>query len=393
MIRLLMNNRRLRMFLLGSTLSTLGSAMSTVALPLYVLAHFHSSLLLGVVFVARELPGIVLALWAGGLVDRLGAWKSTIVALAVCGVGIGAIPMVGFSFVLTVVSSAVLGIGLTLLSPTVSIYIPALVSDEALESANGAFQSTFMEGNLVGTALGGWIVERGQYGLGFYADAMTYFLAIGTVLLVGPVRPNLVAVQASEQRIINSFRRMVVEILRNKAFTQMLVVDGGMYFAMGAINVALPLYTAHTLRLPWLYSPILMTTGVGELLAGLMSSSVPKLVHEGQEGKWYVGMASLVGMSYILMVLFPSVTTVFVASFIGSIITGLLYVIYASTMQRTIPAEAMGKFQTVMSGLSSAFTGGGSVVAGVLSSGLWGFGISACVLWICAVVSMVLVRA
>lgn len=165
MIHLLMKNRHLRMFLIGSTLSTLGSAMSTVALPLYVLTHFHSSLLLGVVFAARELPGIILAPWVGGLVDRMDTFRSTNIALAICGLGIGSIPMVGFSSTLTVVVSMVLGIGLTLLSPTVALYIPALVSDEELEYANGAFQSTYMVGNLLGTELGGWIGERGQYGL------------------------------------------------------------------------------------------------------------------------------------------------------------------------------------------------------------------------------------
>lgn len=103
-------------------------------------------------------------------------------------------------------------------------------------------------------------------------------------------------------------------------------------------------------------------------------------------------MAGLVGVCYVLIAVLPSVTTVFVASFIGSIITGSLYVIYATTMQRIIPTEVMGRFQTVMSGLSSAFIGGGSMAAGVLNAGPSGFGISACLLWICAMMSMLLVR-
>jgi|GEM_PF-6470391 len=394
MVRLLLNNRRLQMFLLGSTLSTFGTALSSVALPLYVLAHFHSSLLLGIVFVARAIPGIVLARWVGGVVDRLGAYVSTSIALAVCGLGIGVVPVVGFSAGLTVIANMVLGVGLTLLSPTVAMYIPALVPDEELETANGTFQSTFTVGSLLGTALGGWVVQRGYYALGFYGDAVTYFVAIGTVLMVGRVSAvNTIAREPLHHGVTQSLRRIVTDITKNAAFIQMLVVDWGLSFAMGIINVALPLYTAHTLHRPWLYSPLLMAIAVGDLLAGFMSSTARRVIPAGKEGKWYVAMASLVGLTYVFIAVVPTVTAVFAASFIGSVTTGLLYVIYASTVQRTIPAEVMGRFQTVMSGVISALTGGGSLLAGIVGAGSWGFGISACILWTCAMMSIVLVRA
>lgn len=107
------------------------------------------------------------------------------------------------------------------------------------------------------------------------------------MLFVGQAsQADKVADEAYGQVIIDSFRRIVVGIIENRAFAQMLVIDWGLYFTVGAINVALPLYTAHTLHRSWLYSPILMTAGVGELLAGLMSSTIRKFIHEGKESTW-----------------------------------------------------------------------------------------------------------
>lgn len=387
MIRLLLYHRRLRMFLLGSSLSSFGSAMSTVALPLYVLDHFHSPLLLGTVFVARELPGTLLALWIGWLVDRLGAFLSSIIALAVCGTGIGSIPFVAFSAVLTVTSSFVLGIGMSLLSPTVALYVPALVPDDELDVANGAFQSTFMVGDLLGTAVGGWVVSQGHYVWGFYGDALSYFLAAGTVFLVGNV--NLSSKPLGRENtleIFHGFRQLAETVTAQKTLLRMLIVDSGLYFAMGAINVALPLYTVHTLGRPWLYSIVLITSGIGELLAGFLAPNIRVLFQEGYDSKWYIGLASMIGLGYVLLVLWPSVAVALSISFVVSFPTGMLYVVYASKIQRSIPAKMMGRFQTVMAGSSSIFTGGGSVIAGLFGSARLGIGLSVVGLWLAGLV-------
>lgn len=136
--------------------------MSSVSLPLFVLLNYNHHFILGLVFVAREVPSTILAPWVGKFVDRVGAYRATVTAMIICGVTTGLIPVIAFSPVFLLICVFVLGMGLVMLAPTVALYIPKLTIDQFLVEANGAFQVIYSVGNLVGTAAGGELIALGH---------------------------------------------------------------------------------------------------------------------------------------------------------------------------------------------------------------------------------------
>ncbi|AUW95278.1 hypothetical protein BXT84_16035 [Sulfobacillus thermotolerans] len=150
MILLLQKNRRLLLFLLGVFVSTMGSGVTSTILPIFVLNRYHSALFLAIVLGGREVSVILCSPWLGAVVDKVGGYNTTLIALSLSALAVGSIPFDANWQPLIIVSYVVLGCGMALIAPTVGIYIPHLVDDADLERANGAFQVFYASANLIG---------------------------------------------------------------------------------------------------------------------------------------------------------------------------------------------------------------------------------------------------
>jgi MFS family permease len=368
LFRLLARNRFLSIFLWGVLMSTIGTSISSVSLPLFVLLNYNHHFILGLVFVAREVPSTILAPWIGKIVDRIGAYRATVIAMLICGVATGLIPFIAFSPVFLLICVFVLGMGLNMLAPTVAVYIPKLTTDQHLDEANGAFQVIWSVGSLVGTATGGGLVALGHYAFAFYLDSATYFFALGTILLIP--KPKFEADGEEVEAAKNGFRDVLRVLRNNRSLLKMIVVEAGIYFLSGIGSVALPLYLTHVLHHPWVFSVALVTTAVGDILAGLFSGylihKIPVITHPTT----YAIVAITVGGGYVLLFLVPSVFLLLTVVLVDGFLIGVFYVVYQSRKQRSVPDRTMGKFQTMISGFGSVFTGGGSIVAGIIRSPL-----------------------
>jgi MFS family permease len=347
-------------------MSTLGTAISSVSLPLFVLLNYNHHFILGLVFVAREVPSTIFVPWVGKYVDRIGTYRATVTAMIVCGVTTGLIPVVAFSPVLLLICIFVLGVGLVMLAPTVAVYIPKLTTDQCLDDANGAFLLIYSVGNLVGTSAGGGLIALGHYGLAFYLDATTYFLALGTILLIP--KPKF-EIGEEETELDSSGFLDVFHVLRNnRSLFKMIAADAGIYVLTGIASVALPLYLTHELHRPWAFSVTLVLTAVGDILAGASSGYLIRKMSIINYPSVYATTALIVGGGYVLLVMLPSVSLLLVVVLVDGFLMGVLVVVYQSHVQRSVPERTMGKFQTMMSGFSSVFTGGGSLLAGIIRS-------------------------
>src|SRR6185312_10013 len=77
----------------GQTVSTLGTNISALALPLLVLALTHSPALAGLLAAARQLPYLLLSLPAGALVDRWDRKRTMIYCDLLRWLAVGSVPL------------------------------------------------------------------------------------------------------------------------------------------------------------------------------------------------------------------------------------------------------------------------------------------------------------
>lgn len=147
----------------GQAISTLGTSMSTLALPLLVLAVTHSSVQAGLIAAAQSAPYFILSLPAGVMIDR---WNRKIIMI-LCDIArwlaYGSVPLAYVLGKLTVIQLY----GVAIISGTAFVFfniaqissLSRVVVKDHLPRANALNQASDSAATLIGPALSGFIIN------------------------------------------------------------------------------------------------------------------------------------------------------------------------------------------------------------------------------------------
>ncbi|HLJ19046.1 MAG TPA: MFS transporter, partial [Stellaceae bacterium] len=183
----LRRNRDFQFFLTGSTVSMLGSRLTTIGLPLLVLALSGSPLVAGWAGFAVAAPSVLVFLPAGALVDRWNPRRAMIAFEAGRGAAIAAVVVLVwvhsravYLLIAVVVMEEILGVFSALSERRLisSIVGPAKTA-KALASAEGRTHMVV----LLGRSLGGFLFGLGQ-ALPFLADAVSFGFSASVLMQV-----------------------------------------------------------------------------------------------------------------------------------------------------------------------------------------------------------------
>jgi MFS family permease len=179
--------RDFRLLWTGQLVSTAGSWISSVALPLLVLDLTGAATDAGVVRFAATLPLLVFTLAAGPIADRydrrrvlLWCEVARLVAIGTLVVGLGAGAV---SLPLVVFVALVVGTGNTFFAVTERASIRQLVPEAGLTDALAQNEVRANVGLIVGQALGGVLYGLGRL-LPFLVDVATYLVSLLTIALI-----------------------------------------------------------------------------------------------------------------------------------------------------------------------------------------------------------------
>lgn len=171
----------------GQTVSIVGSGVSGLAFPLLVLALTHSTAQAGIVSFCGIVPGVLLALPAGALVDRWNRKRVMILcdagrALALGSVALalafGRLSVVLLSVVALAESSLAVFFGLA-----ESAAVPRVVPKEQLTEAVSVNQATGEGASLIGPSLSGVLYSLGQL-LPFVVDSISYGISVLSLIFI-----------------------------------------------------------------------------------------------------------------------------------------------------------------------------------------------------------------
>ncbi|HEU4675142.1 MAG TPA: MFS transporter [Motilibacteraceae bacterium] len=148
----------------AQAVSTTGTRMSLLALPVFVFLTTGSALRTGLVGFAEMLPYVLLKLFGGPLVDRLGPWRASVGSDLAAAVVVGTVPLLHalhtLSFPLLLALVALAG---ALRAPgdgAKSVLLPAVVARAAvpMERAVGLSDGVSRLATMLGAPLGGALV-------------------------------------------------------------------------------------------------------------------------------------------------------------------------------------------------------------------------------------------
>jgi MFS family permease len=347
----LLINRSFRALWIGQFVSILGDRLHYLALLALIVERAHDPLNpapeLALVPAASFLPTILFGPMAGALVD---SWSLRRVLVAS--------DFIRGCIVLLLIPAAVWG-GLpaaltavfllfavnTFFLPARSAVVPEIVPGRDLVRANSLATLAGVAATIVGSALGGILVERVGWRWGFAIDAATYFVSVA---FLAAVRPEPRAAKPAPPRRGETYRalgRDVAEGARiavsHRAVLGSLLALTSLWVAGGALHVAgTVLVVRRTEGFVSGMGGILALLGfgmvAGTLLLAARGSRWPKrpLVSAGLAGT---------GAMIALFALVPVPVASAIAALAAGFCTALLLVTTESVVQSSVGREARGR--------------------------------------------------
>lgn len=272
----LRRDRAFVLFLTARTVSTAGTAVTLVAMPLLVLQRTGSPALASLVTAVEVVPYLVFGLVAGAVADRVDRRRLMVGADLVNAVALASVPLAAATGVLTtghvLVAAAVVATGFVWFDAAAFGALPALVGRDRLGAANGVVWSIGTTVEVAFPAVGGLLVAALGAAYALAADSASYLLSAVALLLVPRAFQSAATAEATRGRLGADIRAGLAFIRHQPAVRTLTVLGVGNSLTAGAVIGLLAVYATRGLgldvtdgRIGVLYT----APAVGGLLAAL----------------------------------------------------------------------------------------------------------------------------
>jgi len=271
-----LRHRNYRLFFSGQTVSLVGTWITRIATSWLVYRLTHSVFLLGVVGFFGQIPTLVLAPFAGVLVDRWNRHRILVVTQVLSMLQSAALAALTFAGIITVADILVLqvvqGVINAFDTPARQAFVVEMVSDRAdLPNAIALNSSMVNASRIIGPSIGGVLIAIAGEGWCFSLDAISYLAVIASLMAM---RLEQSPPRTAETRLLDELRsglRYVSTFLpvRDSLFLLALVATMGMPYTvlMPAIAVNVLHGGPHTLGY------LMTASGVGALAGAFYLAS------------------------------------------------------------------------------------------------------------------------
>ncbi|MBR7835041.1 MFS transporter [Actinospica durhamensis] len=253
----------------GQSVSLVGSAVSTLALPLVALTVLKSSTFqIGALTAASGLPAVLFGLPAGAFVDRwrkrrLMIWCDLARALA-----LGSVPVAAVAGRLTLAQlyavAFVTGALAVFFDAAYQSYLPRLVTRQQLMQGNGKLSSSDGIALLVGPSLGGFLVGLVGAAKAVTADALSYLVSALSLALIREPEPER---RPERRRPVRTIPAEVGQGLRylmgDRLIRPVVLSNATGSFFLAALNALWMVYAVR--NLDWSAHALGLVLGLGSL--------------------------------------------------------------------------------------------------------------------------------
>lgn len=268
--------RNVRLVVLGQGVSALGDRMVPIALAFAVLGLTDSPSDLGYVLGGQTIATLALVLFGGVFGDRL----SRRTVMVTCDVSRAAVQMATAVLLLTetaevwelVVLAAMYGAATAFAMPATTGLLPATVAPERLHQANALFRLSRSTATIAGPAFAGVLLAIGSPGFVLAVDALTFLVSAGCLVRLRLVEEPDVDPCAAPASV---FRDLAAgwQAIRSRSWLLLSIVYFGLFnlAATPAFFVLGPYVARHSLGGSTAWATILAAGGVGSVAGGLVA--------------------------------------------------------------------------------------------------------------------------
>ncbi len=283
----------------GQLVSTMGSALTSLAASIYIFRLTGSALSVGLMLMATAAPSLLVGLFAGVFVDRYDRKKIMITADILRALLILLVPVlvplnVIWLYIIVMLTSA---IG-QFFDPAHESVLPEVASDEELAAANSLIAISSFGSTAVGFAAAGLIASAANINWAFYADAFTFVFSATCVYLIS-IKPIQTEEETSAAVVLKNLRAGVRQLFSTPVLRSLFSVQIIVLISFGLSNTLLLPFALKALSASeFEYGLQEGLTSIGFVIASLLMA---KVFDRLQAGAWlaisFLGMG-LIGIVY-----------------------------------------------------------------------------------------------
>lgn len=355
----------------GEAISLLGTATTSVLLPLLAITHFEAGPgWMGLLTAAAWLPWLVIGLPAGAWLDRLDPRRVMIVADLGAATTLASVPI---SWALDLLSLPQL-LAVELVGGVATVFfrtaylklLPSIVADAQLETANARLFGTESAMLVAGPGLAGVLTQVVTGATGIVISVIGFGVSAFCLWRIR-VDPTTRPPATISDRLRTRIATGVTTVLGDRHLRVVMIVGGLSNFGLTGYSALLVLFLVRDLGLSsGRLGIVLMIGGVGGVIGALIA---PTLARRLGSGRASTALFLVCGPSALLVGSPPDGEHAYLAG-LGLLVVGMAVVggnvIRGSWRQRYIPAHLMGRVITSMQVVNYGTMPVAGVVAGLL---------------------------
>jgi MFS transporter, DHA3 family, macrolide efflux protein len=365
--RLTLWNRDFLLLWQGQLISSLGDVVYSIALGFWILATTGSTALMGSLMAASTLPRILVAPFAGVVVDRGDRRRLLIAMDLIRGAAVVLVALAAFAHQLQVwmvfAAGIIIGTGGAFFSPAVGSALPDIVPRRLLLQGNSAFNMISTGSGVLGNSAGGFLFQILGAPVMFLANGISYLVSAVTLFFIRI--PRIIA-KREKQHFFADMRDGFVLIWRIRGLRFLFLCAAALnFFAVLGITLFLPFCQRSPSLGPGRYGVAVGVLALG-LFAGFLLGSMLKIP---PVRRFALFMACGFGMSAFLAAVpmvgnFPVMLGLLL---LAGVLNAILNNMIGTTAQLTVPQEMRGKAFSLLGAVSQGLTPIAMALGGVLA--------------------------
>lgn len=372
----LWRERDFRVFWIGETTSQVGTAVTSIALPLVAVERLHASaFIVTAVTACTWLPWLFLGLPAGGWVDRLPRRPVLLACDALSLLALVSVPVAAWLGALSVVqllgAALVAGASAVFFKTAYGAYLPSLVESRDLTEANAKLTGSASAAQVGGPGLGGAIAQLAGASSGLLADAASFavsFVCLAAIRTREAPRPPR---HERSTRLIEEIREGLGFVLADPLLRLMLVFGASANFFLTGMNALDVVFLVRTVRTsPGLVGVVFAVVSMGGLVGAVLTRRIAGRLGTAGAAR----TCALVGMPFALLLPLtqPGVGLLLWTAglFVVDGAVTISNVLTNGFIQSHVPPEMLGRVGSCLTTTAYSMMPAGALTAGALGAAL-----------------------
>ena len=377
----ILKNRTFLLFFLGNTISLIGFGFNLVGVSWLVLEVTGSELALGKLMAMATVPGVILALFAGIIIDKVNRkWLLVVLDLfrmVVISTFVILLVQDRFSMTALFITVLLMGTGSSLFWPTAQAFVQELVSAKDYFHANALLSASYQAGSILGAGIGGVVVHFYGVPTALAFNALTHLIS---ALLISAAPFTRQVVQQDVESIWQSMSKGFIYFKEKigvliLGFTTILA-DVAIWGALSVLTITISkeVFLAGS----WGYGLMEGFYGVGALISTIAVGYMTQFLGRGR------ALLLCYVVAGVMCLLAPISISIYLAGgayFFMGLHNNAARICIRTIFMEQIPNKIMGRVQTILGVytrllvVSSALTAGWitenlSVITGMVFTGI-----------------------